>query len=235
MHKMIWTVCLDKYKFWRCLLNRIIMETKYRDAVYTGLKCGVVIAIINFIFGLIIIWLYSTPAMASYMNTLTQPYKDLYNGSHNSTSYVFGQPPAAFNLVIILSLCTFLAIVIGILITGVLAVRFGKQPEDTKNETFLVGALSGHAAFVPVLIVMMAISIMETETGSAANVLSSMLPGVSATIPFAIFGEYLCFCLPVGSFISGILSGLGALGYAYYAHRIKSDMDDDYVATTIFK
>ncbi len=202
------------------------METKYRDAVYTGLKCGIVIAIINFIFGLIIMWLYSTPAMVSYMNTLTQPYNDLYNGSHNSTLYVFGQPPAEFDLVIILTLLTFLAIVIGVLITGVLAVRSGKQPEDTKNETFLIGALSGHAAFVPILIVMMAISIMETMTGSATNVLSSMLPGISVALPFAIFGEYLCFCLPVGGFISGILSGLGALGYAYYAHRIKIDMDD---------
>jgi FtsH-binding integral membrane protein len=120
----------------------------------------------------------------------------------------------------------FLTIAIGVLTTGLLAIRFRKQPEDTRNETFLVGALSGHAAFVPIFIVMLAISILETEIGSAANVISSMLPGISATIPFVVVGEYLCFCLPVGGFISGILSGLGALGYAYSAHRIRSEKDD---------
>jgi uncharacterized membrane protein len=202
------------------------METKYKDAMYTGLKCGVVIATINLIFGLIIIWLYSTSAMTSYMNTLTQPYKNLYNSSYNSTSYVFGQPPTVFYLVIVLALLMFLIIAIGVLATGLLAVRFGKQPVDTRNETFLTGALSGHAAFVPIFIVMLFISIMETETGSAANIVSSILPGISATIPFVIVGEYLCFCLPAGGFISGILSGLGALGYAYSTHRIKSEKDD---------
>jgi hypothetical protein len=202
------------------------METKYRDAVYTGLKCGVVIAIITLIFGLIIIWLYSTSAMVSYMNTLTQPYKNLYNSSYNSTSYVFGQPPAVLDQIIILELLMFLSIAIGVLTTGLLAVRFGKQPVDTRNETFLTGALSGHAAFVPIFIVMLVISIMETETGSAANIISSMLPGISATIPLVVVGEYLCFCLPAGGFISGILSGLGALGYAYSTRRIKSEKDD---------
>jgi hypothetical protein len=220
---------LDKYKLWRHLLNRIIMDTKYKDAMYTGLKCGIVLAIIYLIFGLIVLWLYSTPAMELYMNTLTQPYKELYNGTLNSTSYVIGQPPAVFTLIIIVALLMLLAMAIGVLATGILAIRFGKQPEETRNETFLIGALSGHTAFAPILIVMIVVSIMMAYTGPATNLLSSMLPGISVTIPFAIVIEDLCFCLPVGGFLSGVLAGLGALSYAYYKHRIKGEIDDGYV------
>ena len=220
---------LDKYKLWSHLLNRIIMDTKYKDAMYTGLKCGIVLAIIYLIFGFIVLLLYSTPAVESYMNNLTQPYKELYNGTLNSTSYVIGQPPATFYLIIVVALLMFLIMAIGFLVTGVLAIKFGKHPEDTRNETFLVGALSGHTAFAPVLIVMIFVSILMSYTGPAANIISSVLPGISVTIPFAIIIEDLCICLPVGGFIAGILAGLSALGYAHYAHRIKSEIDDGYV------
>jgi hypothetical protein len=205
------------------------MDTKYKDAMYTGLKCGIALAAIYLIFGLIVLWLYSTPAMESYMNTLTQPYKDLYNGTFNSTSYVIGQPPAVFTLIVIVALLMFLTMAIGFLVTGPIAIKFGKHPEDTRNETFLVGALSGHTAFAPVLIVMIVVSVLMSYTGPATSVLSSLLPGISVTIPFAIIIEDLCICLPVGGFLSGILAGLGALGYAHFTHRIKSEIDDGYV------
>jgi len=205
------------------------MDKKYARAAYTGLKCGVVIAIINFILGLILLWIYSSPPVVSYMNNLTRTYSSLNSSSYNSTSYALGQeigqPPSEYYLLIILSLFMLAAIVIGFLAAGILMVRYREKQKDTRNETFLMGAISGKAAFVPVFIVAIITSLLTTYSSSMSN-LSSIIPGFSAVMPLAIVGEAICCCLPVGILVSAILSGLSALGYAYHTHMIERETDD---------
>jgi hypothetical protein len=205
------------------------MDKKYARAAYTGLKCGVVIAIINFILGLILLWQYSTPPVVSYMNNLTRTYRSLNGSTYNSTSYVLGQeigqPPSEYYLIVILSLFMLAAIVIGFLAAGILTIRSAEKQKDTRNETFLMGVISGKAAFIPVFITMIITSLLTTS-GPSMNTLSNMIPGFSAVMPLAIAGEVICCCLPVGILISAILAGLGALGYAYHMHMIERETDD---------
>jgi hypothetical protein len=203
------------------------MEKKYQDAIRTGLMCGLAIAAIYFIFGLISLWLNSTPAMTTYVNNLIQPYRSLYNNSTNGTPYVFsqniGQPPMEYYLDFVLSMFLLAVIAIGFIATGAQAIRSCKESKNDLKNTAYIGAVSGIAAYAPVFIVMMFITVLMTVLGSALNVMASIIPGLSAVIPVIAICEALCCCLPVGIIFTAILSVIGALGYAYYTHRIADD------------
>jgi hypothetical protein len=206
------------------MYTNIIMEKKYSDAVRIGLICGVVIAVVYFVFGLIGMWLYSTPAMTNYMNGLMQPFKNYYNNSTGAAPYISwqgaGQPPAEYYIGLLVSVIMLVVLAIGLLAVGALAIKYCKELKNDIKNTFYIGAVSGIAAFVPVFIAMVAIILMTIFAAPYMGTLMSILPGLSAAFPVIAICETVCCCLPIGVLISAILSAIGAWGYAYIAHRI---------------
>jgi hypothetical protein len=93
-----------------------------------------------------------------------------------------------------------------------------KQPGYTTKDAIYTGALSGAAAFLPLFIVMLILSVIMTVWGPQANVLSAMLPqGLSTAFPFIALISVGCCCLPLGLAMSAGIAAIGALAYTLLA------------------
>lgn len=181
------------------------MEKKYRDAVFTGLKCGAVIVGLNIICDIVSMLPNFTPATKSYlMNHHTFPDS--------------GQFPTEFHIIAILAIVQLATLVIGFLVTGLLAIRSGERRKNTVNHIVTIGAIAGIAAFILFLVVG---TIWNVATMGAT--LNPMTPGNPDISDKTISGQGLGLgcCLTQGIILSAILSAIGAWGYAYFTKGIR--------------
>jgi hypothetical protein len=200
------------------------MDNKLSQAVKVGIKCGIVIALIYLVIGFAGQWLNNTPAMKSYTDNMAQYNKNLWNDTYGSGfhSQVSPQPPLEYYISLLLGMLSFIVTVLGLLAIGILAVRGGGQAKYSLNDVAYMGVFAGVAAFVPYFVALIIQMVtMYFWNGSYMGSLTSIMPGVSAILPFVMFGETFCCCLPSGIAIFAIISTIGASGYALFAKKLE--------------
>jgi hypothetical protein len=201
------------------------MESKFRQAIRTGLICGIVLTVIYLIFSVASLWVSSTPAMKAYTDKVLEPIKDMWKDWPNHVQPMaypasMPRPPLEYYINIMISFASIGVILIGLLLTGAYVISKGTEVKYSGSDVASIGALSGAAAYIPILLAMTVISLISTILLNQATMTTIMPPGFAAALPFvSVFGTFCC-CLPVGIVISIILSAIGALGYALWTNKM---------------
>jgi len=205
------------------------MDNKLSQSIKVGIKYGLVIAIIYLILGFAGLWLNMTPAMKSYSDNVAQYTKNIMNSTYSSSypypayySPPMPQPPIEYYINMLLGLLSLAITVFGLLAIGILAIRSGGLAKYSLKDVTYIGVFAGAGAFVPYFIADIIQTVaMYFWNGSSLSSITSIIPGLSTLIPFAIAAETFCCCLPAGIIIFIVFSTIGACGYAYFAKIIE--------------
>ncbi len=205
------------------------MDNKLSQSIKVGIKYGIILAIIYLILGFAGQLLNMTPAMKSYNDNVAQYTKDIMNNTYSS-SYPYPayysppapQPPIEYYFSMLLGLLSLTITVLGLMVIGILAIKSGGLEKYSLKDVAYMGVFAGAAAFVPYFIAdIIQMVMMYFWNGSYLSSLTSIMPGLSTLLPFAIVAETFCCCLPAGIVIFVIFSTIGACGYAYFSKKLE--------------
>ncbi|HUL62348.1 MAG TPA: hypothetical protein VLT35_04735 [Methanocella sp.] len=203
------------------------MESKFQQAIRTGLICGLVLAVIYLILSAASLWVNNTAAMKTYTDKAIEPFKDMWKDwPHVSQPVTYNpadmpQPPFEYYVGVMITLILWGIVFVGLLLTGAYAIKKMSEAKYRGSDIGAIGAVSGAAAFIPLLVAMFVISFVSIIWGSQATMVSTMLPpGFVAALPFFSAIGTCCCCLPVGIVVSMIVAAIGALGYALFTNRL---------------
>lgn len=218
----------DNYKpLQPVLVSGVSMEPKYQQAIRTGLACGIVIAVIYLGLGVIDQYLNSTPAMVSYYDKALQPFQQMMkdwpdvSGHEYTTPPDLPGPPGEYYAAMGLQLLSTVVLVVGLLLAGAYAIIKGAQRLYPTQEAAYLGALSGLAALVPVVVAgLILCGIMIVFQGPLHIMINDMPGSMSATLPAMAVASCCCCGLPVVIVMAVILAVIGALACAFLTKRL---------------
>ncbi len=202
------------------------MESKFQQAIRTGLYCGLALAVIYLILSAASLYVSNTPAMKTYTEKITEPFKDVWKDwpqvSQPTTPVnVNVQPPFEYYVSTMITIIMWGILLVGLLLTGAYAVKKMSEAKASGSDIASVGAVAGAAAFVPLLVAMFLISLVSIVWSSQMTTVTAMMPpGFAAALPFFSFFGTCCCCLPIGVVVSMIASAIGALGYALFTNKL---------------